>query len=123
MLSNGVSLDLMNCCYSSEMTRNIISFHGLYKQGFRFSFDNEKGSINALFNGTFYFEALHCNGIYETVMVVNNLGNDVLYIDSSNDLDKACLWHCCLGHVNKKCIAQLQKDGVLESFNCRDDDM
>ena len=37
-------------------------------------------------------------------------------------MDKASLWHCRLGHVNKKRIAQLQKDGVLESFNLREDD-
>ena len=43
-------------------------------------------------------------------------------IDLSTTLDKACLWHCRLGHVNKKRIAQLQKDGVLESFDLRDDD-
>ena len=94
----------------------------MYKQGFRFSFNNETGSINAFFNGTFYFEALPCNGIYETVMVVDNLGNNVLHIDSSNGLDKACLWHYHLGHVNKKRIAQLQKDGVLESFELKSDD-
>ncbi|CAH1440299.1 unnamed protein product [Lactuca virosa] len=99
VLSNGLGLDLNNCCYSPDMARNIISFHGLYRQ------------------------ALPCNGIYETVMVVDNLGNDVLCVDSSNSMDKACLWHCRLGHVNKKRIAQLQKDGVLESFDLRDDDV
>ena len=106
VLSSGLGLELNNCCYSPEMARNIISFHGLYRQGFKCSFDNEKGSINSYLNGVFYFEALPCNGIYETVMVVDNLGNDVFYIDSSNGLDKACLWHCRLGHVNKKHIAQ-----------------
>ena len=40
LLSSGLVLDLNKCCYSSEMVRNIISFHGLYKQGFTFSFDN-----------------------------------------------------------------------------------
>ena len=55
-------------------------------------------------------------------MVVDNLGNNVLHIDSSNGIDKACLWHCRLGHVNKKCIAQLQKDGELESFDLKLDD-
>ena len=63
------------------------------------------------------------NGIYETVIVVDNLGNDVLCVDSSNSMDKSCLWHCRLGHVNKKRIAQLQKDRVLESFDLRDDDV
>ena len=122
LLSNGLNLDLNNCCYSAEMERNIISFHSLYKQGFTFSFNNEVGAIYSYYNGIFYVEALPCNGVYETVNVVDNLGNNVLQIDSSNDLDKACLWHCRLGHVNKKRIAQLQKDGVLESFDLNSDD-
>ena len=46
----------------------------------------------------------------------------MLNIDSSNALDESCLWHCCLGHVNKKRIAELQKDGVLESFYLKSDD-
>ncbi|KAI3523823.1 hypothetical protein L1887_02255 [Cichorium endivia] len=36
--------------------------------------------------------------------------------------EKACLWHCRLGHINKKRIAQLQNDGVLESFDLGSDD-
>ena len=71
--SSGLGLNLNDCCYSSEMTRNVISFHGLYRQCFRFSFNNEVGSINAFYNGTFYFEALPYNGVYETMMVVDNL--------------------------------------------------
>ena len=122
VLSNGLGLDLNNCCYSPDMARNIISFHGLFRQGFRYSFNNMNGSIYAYLNGVLYFEAMPCNGIYETVMVVDNLGNDVLCIDSSNSMDKASLWHCRLGHVNKKRIAKLQKDGVLESFDVREDD-
>ena len=94
----------------------------MYKQGFTFPFDNECGGINAFYNGVFYFKALTCNGVYETVNVVDNLGNDVLHIDSSNELDKACLWHCRLGHVSKKRIGQLQKAGVLDSFDLRSDD-
>lgn len=62
-----------------------------------------------------------CNGVYETGMCVDNLGNSVFNIDSSNGIDNACLWHCRLGHINKKRIAQLQKDGVLESFDLRSD--
>ena len=64
VLISGLSLDLNNCCYSLEMTRNIISFHGLYTQGFKYSFKNENGSINAYYNGIFYFEALPCDGVY-----------------------------------------------------------
>ncbi|CAH1452842.1 unnamed protein product [Lactuca virosa] len=117
LLDSGLKLDLNKCVYSSEMARNIISFHALYKQGFTFSFDNEVGSVNAFFNNVLYFKALPCDGVYEAVSVVDNLGNNVLCIDSSTSLDKASLWHCRLGHVSKKRIGQLQKDGVLESFD------
>ncbi|KAI3780225.1 hypothetical protein L2E82_10196 [Cichorium intybus] len=37
--------------------------------------------------------------------------------------EKACLWHCRLGHINKKRIAQLQRDGVLESFDLGSNDV
>ncbi|GJU54281.1 pentatricopeptide repeat-containing protein [Tanacetum coccineum] len=28
-------------------------------------------------------------------------------------LDSSCLWNCCLGHINKKRMDKLQRDGVL----------
>lgn len=104
------------------MTRNIISFHALFKQGFRYSVDDVNGSVLVYKNGVFMFKALPCNGVYETVICVDSLGNSVFHIDSSNGVDKACLWHCCLGHINKKRITQLQKDRVLESFDLRSND-
>ncbi|KAI3751915.1 hypothetical protein L2E82_23009 [Cichorium intybus] len=67
--------------------------------------------------------ALPCDGVYETVMCVDNFGNDVFNIDSSSGVEKACLWHCRRGHINNKRIAQLQKDGVLESFDLKSDDV
>ena len=95
----------------------------MYKQGFNFSFDNECGGINAFYKNVLYFKALPCDGVYEAVFVVDNLGNNVLCIDSTNNnLDKASLWHCRLGHISKKRIGQLQKDGVLESFDLKSDD-
>ncbi|GJX66334.1 retrotransposon protein, putative, ty1-copia subclass [Tanacetum coccineum] len=53
----------------------------------------------------------------------NHNGNAILNVGSSNELDKSKLWHSRLGHVNKKRITQLQKDGVLESFNFKSDDV
>lgn len=35
------------------MAQNIISFYELYKDGFRFSFDNENGDILVYMNGSF----------------------------------------------------------------------
>nr|GEZ24680.1 hypothetical protein [Tanacetum cinerariifolium] len=45
MLKSGVRINLNNCCYSSEMTRNIISFQALFEDGYQFSFDNENMDI------------------------------------------------------------------------------
>ena len=59
VLRNGLCLDLKNCCYSPKMDRNIISFHGLFRQGFRFSFNNENGSILAYLNGVFILNLYH----------------------------------------------------------------
>ncbi|GKB54983.1 putative RNA-directed DNA polymerase [Tanacetum coccineum] len=123
MLKSGVRINLNNCCYSSEMTRNIISFHALFKDGYQFSFDNENGDISVYSNGCFMFKASPCKGIYETVECISNDGNMILNVGSSNELDKSKLWHSRLGHVNKKRIAQLQKDGVLESFDFKSDDV
>ncbi|GJR53534.1 retrotransposon protein, putative, ty1-copia subclass [Tanacetum coccineum] len=122
MLKSGVRINLNNCCYSSEMTRNIISFHALFKDGYQFSFDNENGDILVYSNGCFVFKASPCKGIYETVECIDN-GNVILNVGSSNELDKSKLWHSRLGHINKKRIAQLQKDGVLESFDFKSDDV
>ncbi|KAI3689133.1 hypothetical protein L2E82_47082 [Cichorium intybus] len=101
------------------MARNIISFHALFRQGFQFSFVNKIGSISVFKNGILIFTAYPCDGVYETVECVDNLGHSVNYIDSTSGVEKACLWHSRLGHISKKRIAQLQKDGVLESFDLR----
>ncbi|GKE52016.1 retrotransposon protein, putative, ty1-copia subclass [Tanacetum coccineum] len=53
----------------------------------------------------------------------NHNGNMILNVGSSNELDKSKLWHSRLGYLNKKCIARLQKDGVLESFDFKSDDV
>nr|GEU89500.1 retrotransposon protein, putative, Ty1-copia subclass [Tanacetum cinerariifolium] len=53
----------------------------------------------------------------------NNDGNMILNAGPSNELDKSKLWHSRLGHLNKKRIAQLQKDGVLESFDFKSNDV
>nr|GEU45653.1 hypothetical protein [Tanacetum cinerariifolium] len=94
MLKSGVRINLNNCCYSSEMTRNIISFLALFK-----------------------------DGIYKIVKCISNDGNMILNVGSSNELDKSKLWHSRLRYVNKKRIAQLQKDEVLESFDFKLDDV
>ncbi|GKD93972.1 retrotransposon protein, putative, ty1-copia subclass [Tanacetum coccineum] len=91
--------------------------------GYKFSFYNENGDILVYSNGCFMFKASPCKGIYETVECISHNGNVILNVGSSNKLDKSKLWHSYLGHVNKKRITQLQKDGVLESFDFKSDDV
>ncbi|GKE31977.1 retrotransposon protein, putative, ty1-copia subclass, partial [Tanacetum coccineum] len=123
MLKSGVRIDLNNYCYSSEMTRNIISFHALFNDDYKFSFHNENRDILVDSNGCFMFKASPCKGIYETIECISHNGNVISNVGSSNELDKSKLRHSRLRHVNKKCTAQLQKDGVLESFDFKSDDV
>lgn len=122
MFDYSVRVDLNNFCYSSEFTRNIILFDALFRQGYLYSFDNANGSILVYKNDPFIFKSFPCNGMYENTICVNELGDCVYNIDSSNSLDKACLWNCRLGHINKKRIVELQKDGVLKLFDLKSDD-
>ena len=107
------------------MTRNIISFFALFRQGYQFSFDNVNGDILAFYNNSFIFRASSCNGIYESVDCINHNVSDrnvILNVGSSNELDKSSLWHFHLGNINRKRIAKLQSDGILESFDLKSDD-
>ncbi|KAJ9549604.1 hypothetical protein OSB04_022147 [Centaurea solstitialis] len=124
VLSSGLSIKLLDCCYSPEMARNIISFHALYKDGFKFKFDNDNGCILVYKNDCFYFKATPCNGVYESVICVGRDNNNLtLNVGSFNsELDKSSLWHHRLGHINKKRIAKLQSDGILESFDLKSDE-
>ena len=111
---SGLCIVLKNVCYSASMARNIMSFNALFIDGFNFIFDN--GSILVYKNDVFYFKASPCRGILETTVSLND--SSIYNVDSSkSDLDKSRLWHCRLGHINKKRIAKLQLDGVLESFD------
>ncbi|GJS16343.1 retrotransposon protein, putative, ty1-copia subclass [Tanacetum coccineum] len=83
----------------------------------------ENGDILVLFKWLFYFKNFSLQmAFYETVECIDN-GNVILNVGSSNELDKSKLWQSRLGHVNKKRIAQLQNDGVLESFDFKSDDV
>ncbi|GJR55631.1 retrotransposon protein, putative, ty1-copia subclass, partial [Tanacetum coccineum] len=100
MLKSGVRIDLNNCCYSSEMTRNIISFHALFKDGYKFSFDNENGDILVYSNGCFMFKASPYKRIYETVECISHNGNDGVLESFDFKSDDVCE-SCLLGKMTK----------------------
>ena len=58
VVSSGLSIKLLDCCYSPEMARVIISFHAVYKDGFEFQFDNNNGCILVYKNGCFILKLL-----------------------------------------------------------------
>nr|GEV89923.1 retrotransposon protein, putative, Ty1-copia subclass [Tanacetum cinerariifolium] len=95
----------------------------IFQDGYKFLFDNENEDILVYSNGYFMFKASPCKCIYEIAECISHNGNVIFNVGSSNKLDKSKLWHSCLGHVKKKCIAQLQKDGVSKSFDFKLDDV
>ena len=88
LIFDSVRVTLNNFCYSPEMDTNIISFHALFRQGFRYGFDYNDGTISVYRNGPFIFKDYHCEGVYETIVFVNELSNNVYNNDSCNSLDK-----------------------------------
>ncbi|GJZ23245.1 retrotransposon protein, putative, ty1-copia subclass [Tanacetum coccineum] len=72
--------------------------------------------------GEFSF-AILMDGIFE-IDLSNSYANDSSKYVVSNkrvklDLDSALLWHCHLGHINKKRIEKLQHDGLLNLTDLR----
>ncbi|KAJ9544388.1 hypothetical protein OSB04_024095 [Centaurea solstitialis] len=85
----GLVLELEDCYYVPKMIKNIISFDLLVEHGFYFKYNYKM--ISWFTNDVFYFKATPTNGLY----------------------------HCRLGPINKKPIEQLQKGGLLGSFDFR----
>nr|GEX36401.1 hypothetical protein [Tanacetum cinerariifolium] len=65
----------------------------------------------------------HLDDIYEIVMSSSNANDSYVYVVSNKiaklNLDSALLWHCRLGHINKKRIKKLQHGGLLDSTDIR----
>ena len=116
LLPNGLYLTLYNVCYAPSLTRNIISVARLKESGFYFTFDNE--CIFVYKNSMFYFEARPHNGIYE-VRLKDSSNQGSIYNTIAKrpkcDLSQSFLWHCRLGHINKKRIEKLHKDEILKT--------
>ncbi|GKB69176.1 retrotransposon protein, putative, ty1-copia subclass [Tanacetum coccineum] len=74
-----------------------------------------------ILDSIFYFNAFPSDGIFEIDMH-NHISNERSIYTCSNkktkhNLDYTFLWHCRLGHINKKRIAKLQHDGLLASID------
>ncbi|KAJ9539066.1 hypothetical protein OSB04_031799 [Centaurea solstitialis] len=115
-LPSGLVLELENCYYVPKMIKNVISFDLLVDQGFCYKYDYKL--ISCFKNDVFYFKATPSNGLY----VLNLQENKEVYHISKRYKeieDQTYLWHCRLGHINKKRIEKLRKEGFLGSFDFR----
>ncbi|KAJ9561984.1 hypothetical protein OSB04_007144 [Centaurea solstitialis] len=92
-LPSGLVLELENCYYVPKMIKNVLSFDLLVDQ------------------------ATPVNGLYTVNMQDDN--KEIYHISKrSKDIeDQTYLWHCRLGHINKKRVELLLKGGFLGTFD------
>nr|GEW79721.1 retrotransposon protein, putative, Ty1-copia subclass [Tanacetum cinerariifolium] len=125
ILHSGMILVLDNCHFSPSITRGVILLSYLWDNGFRHKF-MDNGAILVSKDNMFYFNAFPRDGIFKIDMHNHISIERSIYTSSKkkskHNLDSTFLWHCRLGHINKKRIEKLQHDGFLkliddESFN------
>ncbi|GJX88570.1 hypothetical protein Tco_0340584 [Tanacetum coccineum] len=106
---SGLIIILDNCHFVPTVTRGVISISRLVENGYIHTFTNYGISVSK--DNVFYFNAIPYDGIYEIDMQ-NLYPNDSSTFIVSNkrvkySLDSSYLWHCSLGHINKKRMDKL----------------
>ncbi|KAJ9566522.1 hypothetical protein OSB04_002488 [Centaurea solstitialis] len=114
-LPSGLVLELDNCYYIPNMIKNVLSFDLLVDHGFHYKYDYKMLSVFK--NNVFYFKATPINGLY--IVNLQDNSNEIYHISKrSKDIeDQTYLWHCRLGHINKKRVELLLKGGFLGNFD------
>ncbi|KAJ9552070.1 hypothetical protein OSB04_016115 [Centaurea solstitialis] len=114
-LPSGLVLELDTCYYVPKMIKNVLSFDLLVDQGFYYKYDYKM--ISCFKKDMFYFKATPLNGLY--ILNLQESNNEIYHISKrSKDIeDQTYLWHCRLGHINKKRVELLQKGGLLGTFD------
>ncbi|GJY02712.1 zinc finger, CCHC-type containing protein [Tanacetum coccineum] len=74
-------------------------------------------------NNLIYFNVIPLDDIYEIDLSSSNTNDSSMYAVSNKraklNLDSTLLWHCHLGHINKKRLEKLQHDGLLDSTDIK----
>ncbi|GKC18632.1 retrotransposon protein, putative, ty1-copia subclass [Tanacetum coccineum] len=117
ILPSGLIIVLDNYHFALTVTRGVVSISRLVEKGYIYTFTNY--GISVLKDNVFYFNAIPHDGIYEIDMhnlypIVSSTFN-VSNKRVKYSLDSYYLWHCHLGHINKKHMDKLQCDGILQS--------
>ncbi|GJT46782.1 retrotransposon protein, putative, ty1-copia subclass [Tanacetum coccineum] len=117
ILPSGLIIVLDNCHFTPTVTRGVVSISRLVENGYIHTFTNYGISVSK--DNVFYFNAIPHDGIYEIDMhnLYPNVSStfNVSNKRAKHALDSYYLWHCRLGHINKKRIDKLQRDGILQS--------
>ncbi|KAJ9542569.1 hypothetical protein OSB04_029075 [Centaurea solstitialis] len=114
-LPSGLVLELDNCYYIPNMIKNVLSFDLLVDQGFYYKYSYKM--ISVFKDNIFYFKATPVDGLYTVNLKDNNSENYHISKRSKDIEDQTYLWHCRLGHINKKRIELLLKGGFLGNFD------
>ncbi|KAJ9547407.1 hypothetical protein OSB04_019950 [Centaurea solstitialis] len=114
-LPSGLVLELDNCYYIPNMIKNVLSFDLLVDQGFYYKYSYKMLSVFK--DNIFYFKATPVDGLYTVNLKDDN--SEIYHISKrSKDIeDQTYLWHCRLGHINKKRVELLLKGGFLGNFD------
>ncbi|GJR01307.1 retrotransposon protein, putative, ty1-copia subclass [Tanacetum coccineum] len=116
ILPSGLIIVLDNCHFAPTITRGVVLISCLVKNGYSHTFTNY--GISILKDNVFYFDAIPHDGIYEIDMynLYPNVSSNynVSNKRAKHGLDSYYLWHCRLGHINKKRMDMLQRDGLLQ---------
>ncbi|GJX93531.1 retrovirus-related pol polyprotein from transposon TNT 1-94 [Tanacetum coccineum] len=116
ILPSGLIIVLDNCHFAPSVTRGVVSISRLVNNGYIHTFTNYGIFVSK--DNVFYFNAIPRDGIYEIDM--HNLYPNVSSMFNVSNkrakhaLDSSYLWHCRLGHINKKHIDKLQRDRDLQ---------
>ncbi|GJZ65716.1 retrotransposon protein, putative, ty1-copia subclass [Tanacetum coccineum] len=116
VLPSGLIIVLHKCHFAPTITWGIVSISRLVNNGYIHTFTNY--GISVLKDNVFYFNAIPRDGIYE-INMHNLYPNVSSMFNVSNKrakraLDSSYLWHCRLGHINKKRMDKLQRYGILQ---------
>ncbi|GKD10350.1 putative reverse transcriptase domain-containing protein [Tanacetum coccineum] len=109
-LPSGVIIVLANYHYAPSITKGVVSLSRLVNNGYIHTFTNY-GIYISKYN-VFYFNVIPRDGIFEIDMhdLILNVSNK----RAKRSLDSTYLWHCHLGHINKKRIEKFQHDGSCD---------
>ncbi|WVZ85239.1 LOW QUALITY PROTEIN: hypothetical protein U9M48_032186 [Paspalum notatum var. saurae] len=115
-LPSGLVLELNNCYFIPALSKNIISSSCLEDDGgYEIIIKNKCCSV--YLNNMLYTRCPLVNGLYVFYLEDAPILNINAKRLKPSDLNPAYIWHCRLGHINKKRVEKLPRDGLLDSFD------